>query len=99
MPRAHPPEFRQRAVALARERAKPISELAKDLGISDSCLRGWVARADVEDGRREGTTSAERAELVELRRKLRVAEMENEILRRAAAYFARDERAPKMTYT
>src|SRR5215217_3218488 len=78
MPRPYPPEFRQRAVALARERAKPISELAKDLGISDSCLRGWIARADVEDGRRDGTTSAERAELVELRRKLRVAEMENE---------------------
>jgi transposase-like protein len=95
MPRAHPPEFRRRAVELARERAKPISQLAKDLGISDSCLRGWIARADVDEGRREGTTSAERAELVELRRKLRVAEMENEILRRAAAYFARENVLPK----
>jgi len=95
MPRAHPPEFRQRAVALARERAKPISELARDLGISDSCLRGWVARAEVDEGRRDGTTSAERAELTELRRRLRVAEMENEILRRAAAYFARENVLPK----
>src|SRR3954469_21331157 len=94
MPRAHPPEFRQRAVALARERAKPISELARDLGISDSCLRGWIARAEVDEGRRDGTTSAERAELVELRRRLRVAEMENEILRRAAAYFARENVLP-----
>jgi transposase len=95
MPRPHPPEFRRRAIELARERAKPVSELARDLGISESCLRAWVAKADVEEGRREGTTSAERAELVELRRKLRVAEMENEILRRAAAYFARENVLPK----
>jgi transposase-like protein len=95
MPRPHPPEFRRRAVELAREHVKPVSELAKDLGISESCLRGWVARADVEEGRREGTTSADRAELVELRRKLRVAEMENEILRRAAAFFARENVLPK----
>ena len=95
MPRPHPREFRRRAIELARERPKPIAELAKDLGISESCLRGWVARADVDEGRREGVTSAERAELVELRRKLRVAEMENEILRRAAAYFARENVLPK----
>jgi transposase len=94
MPRAHPPEFRRRSVELARERAKPVAELAKDLGISESCLRGWVARADVEEGRREGTTSAERSELIELRRKLRVSEMENEILRRAA-FFARENVLPK----
>ena len=94
MPRPHPPEFRRRAVALAREGAKSISQLAKDFGISDSCLRGWIARADIEEGRRDGTTSAERAELVELRRKLRVAEMEVEILRRAAAYFARENVLP-----
>ena len=95
MPRPHPPEFRRRAVELARERAKPISELAKDLGISESCLRNWLAKADVEEGRKDGVTSAERAELVELRRKLRVSEMENEILRRAAAYFARENVLPK----
>jgi len=95
MPRPHPPEFRQRAVELARTKAKPISQLAKDLGISESCLRTWMLRADVEDGTREGVTSTERAELVELRRKLRVSEMENEILRRAAAYFARENVLPK----
>ena len=99
MPRPHPPEFRRRAIELAREGAKPMSQLAKDLGISETCLRNWVHRADIDDGRREGTTSSERAELVELRRKLRVAEMENEILRRAAAFFARENVPPKMTYT
>ena len=95
MPRPHPPEFRRRAVELARERAKPISEIARDLGISDSCLRNWMVKADIEDGRRDGPNLDERAELVELRRRLRVAEMENEILRRAAAYFARENVLPK----
>jgi transposase len=90
VPRPHPPEFRQRAVELARERVKPIGQIAKDLGISESCLRGWVARADIDAGHKEGLTTAERAELVELRRKLRVAEMEVEILKRAAAYFAQE---------
>ena len=95
MPRAHPPEFRRRAVELARERAKPVAQIAKDLGISESCLRRWMDLADVDEGRKEGVTSAERAELVELRRKLRVSEMENEILRRAAAFFARENVLPK----
>jgi len=95
MPRPHPPEFRRRAVELARERAKPIAEIAKDLGISESCLRRWMDLDDVEAGRKEGLTSSERAELVELRRKLRVSEMENEILRRAAAFFARENVLPK----
>jgi hypothetical protein len=58
------------------------------------CLRRWTAKADIEDGRR-GPTNDDQTELVELRRKLRVAEMENEILRRAAAYFARENVLPK----
>ena len=90
MPRPYPPEFRQRAVDLAREGTVPIAQIAKDLGIADSCLRNWVRRADIDTGRREGLTSSERSELVELRRKLRVAEMEVDILRRAAAFFAKD---------
>ena len=90
MPRPHPPEFRAKAVELARERAKPIAQIAADLGISESCLRRWMAVDDVDAGRREGLTSDERSELVSLRRRLRVAEMENEILRRAAAFFAQD---------
>ena len=95
MPRPHPPEFRQRAVELARLRDKPVAEIAKDLGISDSCLRAWMARADVDEGRRDGVSSREREELIELRRELRVTKMELEILRRAAAYFARENVLPK----
>lgn len=95
MPRPHPPEFRQRAVELARLRDKPISEIAEDLGISDSCLRNWMAQADVDEGRREGLSSREREELVELRREARTLKLENEILKRAAAYFARENVLPK----
>ena len=95
MPRPHPPEFRQRAVELARLREKPTAQIAEDLGISDSCLRNWMRQADVDDGRRDGTSSGNRAELVELRRELRVAKMEVEILKRAAAFFARENVLPK----
>lgn len=95
MPRPHPPEFRQRAVELARLREKPVGRIAEDLGISESCLRGWVKQADIDDGRRGGVSSDDRTELTELRRELRVTKMENEILKRAAAYFARENVLPK----
>jgi transposase-like protein len=95
MPRPHPPEFRQRAVELARLREQPVADIARDLGISESCLRRWMAVADVDDGRRPGLTSDDKTELVALRRKNRVLEMENEILKRAAAYFARENVLPK----
>ena len=96
MPRAHPPEFRQRAIELARMDEAPISQIAVDLGISDSCLRGWVKQADIDEGRRsDGLATAEQEELVKLRRELRVAKLENEILKRAAAYFAAENTLPK----
>lgn len=95
MPAPHPPEFRRRAIELGRERAKPIAMIAKDLGISEGCLRNWLAQADVDEDRREGLTTDERAELVKLRREKRVLEMEVEILKRAAAYFAKENVLPK----
>ena len=95
MPAPHPPEFRQRAVELARLREQPVAKIAKDLGISESCLRNWMAQADIDDGRRPGLASEEKAELVALRRKNRVLEMEVEILKRASAYFARENILPK----
>jgi len=82
-------------VELARRREQPIAQIARDLGISESCLRRWMDLADIEEGNREGLTSAERRELVELRRRNRVLEMELEILKRASAYFARENVLPK----
>ena len=67
-------------------REKPIAQIAKDLGIADSGLRRWMKQADVEEGKSEGLTSDERAELVRLRREKRTLEIEVEILKRASAY-------------
>jgi len=91
----YPAEFRHRAVELARLREKPVKQLASDLGISDQTLRNWMRQADIDAGRRDGLTTEERAELVRLRRANRVLEMENEILKRAAAFFARENVLPK----
>jgi transposase len=91
----YPAEFRERAVELARQREKPLRQLAADLGVSDQTLHNWVKQADIDAGLREGLTTEERAELVRLRRANRVLEMENEILKRAAAYFARENVLPK----
>ena len=95
MPAPKDPEFRRRAVELARLREKPVAQIARDLGIAESGLRRWMAQADVDEGRKEGLTSDERAELVKLRREKRVLEMEVEILKRASAYFARENILPK----
>jgi transposase len=95
MPATRSPEFRRRAVELARRREKPIIQIAKDLGVSETCLRRWMRVDDVDAGRKDGLTSDERKELVQLRRDKRVLEMENEILKRAAAFFARENALPK----
>jgi len=95
MPAKRPLEFRRRAVELARLKEKPVAQIAKDLGISESCLRRWMGVDDVDACRKEGLTSEERKELVQLRRDKRVLEMENEILKRAAAFFARENVLPK----
>lgn len=88
MPKPHPKEFRDDVVAVARRREATLAEVAKDFGISDSCLRNWLRTADVEDGNRPGTTAAESAEVRELRRRNRLLEQEVEVLRRATAYLS-----------
>src|SRR3954452_24782955 len=101
MPRPHPSEFRRRAVELANqrgpdgERLQPVAKTAEDLGISESCLRNWLAQADIDTGTGPGLASDERKELAELRRLNRVLEMEVEILKRASAFFARENVLPK----
>jgi transposase len=88
MPAPHPKEFRDDVVAVARKGEAPIAQIAADFGISESCLRNWLRQADVEDGVRPGTTAAENSELREAKRKIRLLEQENEVLRRAAAYLS-----------
>ena len=86
MPKAFPLEFRRDVISVARRKEAPMSQIAKDFGISESCLHGWVKRAEIEDGVREGLTLAEEAEIRELRKRNRLLEQENEVLRRAAIY-------------
>ncbi len=88
MPRPHPKEFREDVVAVARRGDAPIKQIARDFGISESCLRNWLQAADVEDGSRPGTTVSESAELRDLRRRNRLLEQEVEVLRRATAYLS-----------
>ncbi len=96
MPAPHPPEFRRRAVELARLGEQTVAVIAKDLRVSESCLRNWMSRADTDDGKDTGKLSSdERRELAELRKDKRRLEVENEILKRAAAYFARENVLPK----
>lgn len=94
MPAPKSPEFWRRALDLVAQ-GEPVAQVARNLGISESGLRRWMDRDDVDAGRKEGLTSAERRELVELRRKNRVLETEIEILKRASAYFARENILPK----
>ena len=90
MPKAFPLEFRRDVVAVARKGEAPLTQIAKDFGISEACLHRWLKLADVEDGVRSGVPAAEAAEIRELKKRNRILEQENEILRRAAAFFARD---------
>lgn len=90
MPKAFPVEFRRDVVAVARKGEAPLTRIAKDFGISEACLHRWLKMANVEDGVRPGVTTVEAAELREARKRIRVLEQENEILRRAAAFFARE---------
>ena len=94
MPRsrpAYPPEFRAEAVRLVREGGRNPDQLARDLGCSGQTIRNWVRQADLDQGRRDdGLTTAEREELRRLRREVRVLQQEREILKKAAAFFARE---------
>ena len=88
MPKKYPEEFKRDVVMVARRGDLSVPEVATDFGIAEETVRRWMRQADIDDGVRDGKTSAEQSELVQLRREKRRLEMENEILRRAAAYFA-----------
>jgi len=90
MPKPYPLEFRRDVVAVARKHEAPLSQIAKDFGISESCLAGWLKKADVEDGVAPGVTPTESAELREAKKRIRPLEQEAEVMRRAVAYLSRD---------
>src|SRR3954452_6050205 len=90
MPRPYPREFRDDVIRVARSRepGTRVKDIASDFGISESCLNNWLAQADRDDGLRSGSSSEELTENRELRKRLRLLEQENEVLRRAAAYLS-----------
>ncbi len=88
MAKQYPKEFRDDVVAVARSGQAPINQIAKDFGVSEASLHNWIKKADVEDGVRPGQTEAERSEVRELKKRNRLLEQENEVLRRAAAYLS-----------
>jgi len=88
MPKKFPPEFKRDVVRVARRGDLTRAEVATDFGISIESVRRWVRQADIDDGVVDGKTTSEHSEVVQLRREKRRLEQENEILRRAAAYFA-----------
>lgn len=88
MPKAHPKEFRDDVIAVARTTQAPLGQIAKDFGISESCLRTWLAKAERTETRGRDNPSA--FELRKANKRIQLLEQENEVLRRAAAYLARD---------
>ena len=90
MPKKFPDEFKRDVVTVARRGDLTIAEVAADFDVSPESVRRWMHQADIDAGVRDGLTSVEQAEVVRLRRANRRLEMESEILRRAAADFAKD---------
>ena len=88
MPKAFPLEFRRDVVAVARKGESTLVQIAKDFGVSEGSLSNWMKQADIEDGRRAGLTGADQAQLREAKKRIRLLEQENEVLRRAAAYLS-----------
>ncbi len=88
MPKPYPKEYRDDVVAVARKGEAPLNQIAKDFGISEGCLHNWMRKADVEDGNRPGLTANDAAELRDAKKRIRLLEQENEVLRRAAAYLS-----------
>ena len=85
----YPPEFRRQAIELVRS-GTPLKQVASDLGVSEQTLRNWRRQLEVDAGRAEGLTSEEREELRRLRRENRRLQQERDILKAAAAFFARE---------
>ena len=97
MPKPYPREFREDVIRVARNREPDVllKTVAAEFGISESCLNNWLKAADVEDGIKPGTTAAENEELKKAKRRIRLLEQENEVLRRAAAYLSQANLPPK----
>jgi transposase len=85
-------EFKAEVVELVRQPSNSVASVARDLDLTETAVRAWVKQSDVDDGHCDGLTTAEREELAQLRREVRVLREERDILKRATAFFARETR-------
>jgi transposase-like protein len=87
-------EFKKDTIRLIRESGKTVAEIARDLDLSESAVRNWLTQAEIDEGRGDQgeLTTAERQELQRLRRENKQLQMEREILKKAAAFFAKESR-------
>ena len=90
--RTFTPEYKAEVVQLCRTGGRAVSEVARDLDLSETVVRRWVNQAEIDGGRCDGMTTAEREELARLRKENRVLREERDILKRAMAFFARETR-------
>jgi transposase len=90
--RSFPDEYKAQVVELCRSGDRSVGAVARDLDLSETAVRRWLAQADIDAGRREGLTTAEREELARLRKENRILREERDILKRAAAFFAKETR-------
>jgi transposase len=90
----YPPEFKEEAVRLMRSSGKPLAQISRELDVSEQTLRNWRKQQEIDEGAREGLTTEEREEreeLARLRRENGILRQEKEILRKATAFFARED--------
>jgi transposase len=84
------PEFKAETVELIRSSGRSVPDVCRDLDLVETSVRSWVRQAEIDDGEREGLTSDEREELRRLRAENRTLRMERDLLKKAAAFFAKD---------
>jgi transposase len=90
--RSFPDEYKAEVIDLCRSSGRSIAAVARDLDLSETAVRRWINQAEVDAGRRDGLSTAEREELARLRKEVRVLREERDILRRATVFFARETR-------
>jgi transposase len=90
--RAFTAEFKAEVVELCRTSGKSVGQVCRDLDLTETAVRRWVAQAEIDSGQRAGLTTDERAELAQLRKENRILREERDILKRATAFFARETR-------
>ena len=88
--RSYTPEFKAQTVEFVRSSGKSVSQVCLELDLTETAVRCRLAQADIDAGRREGLSTDEREELSRLRRENRVLREERDILRKAAAFFAKE---------